>query len=740
MAADYIRDMKHVVKALERAKARDNDRKCILLVGAGCSVTAGIPAADGFVELICDRFSEEHKNAEKRAEGDPSKMYALCMEELDEDDRHELIVDQVKNKPLNWAHIAMAQLIKEDYIDIVLTTNFDNLIVRACALLGEYPAIYDFTTSQDFTPQRIADRSVFYLHGQYTGFAQSNTENETDKQTEKLRLVFKEALAGRVVIVVGYSGESDPLSGLLEETRCFGRRLYWIGYKSPEPPAHLRQELLQKGRDAHYIDSQGADDFFVQLSRGLNCFPPELFEKPLTHLGGILDGIPKKYPESEQEIGFLKRAREKIQKAIEEYEKEQAPGSTSTPEQESQQRVRAIEEEMLAGRYQEAVNLVPERAENIPPELAEISAWACINWGNTISEQAKTRRGEEADKLFLESYRYYTRAAEIKCDLDAAYYNWGEVLTEHAELKTGDVADELYEEACAKCAHAAEVNPKSGVAYYNWGNALTRQARTKSGDKADELHKQACAKYAKAVDIDPKNYMAYGNWGNALSERAKNKTGEEADRLFQEAYKKYTVAARIRPSGYLTYYNYGDALLDQAKTKTGKEAEGLFRESYALNRTILNIEPDFYKAHNNCGYALFNRAKTKNEEEKDRLLEAAFDHYRQAAEIEPTEALIHENWGNALLLLAGSKAEPQKTEILTQALARFLEVERIQPGRGSYNLACVAALQGDEEACKSWLEKSRDAGELPTREHLEGDSDMDSVRVTEWFTALLETL
>lgn len=44
------RNMEDILETL--ITARDQGRGCTLLIGAGCSVKAGIPTANGFVEII----------------------------------------------------------------------------------------------------------------------------------------------------------------------------------------------------------------------------------------------------------------------------------------------------------------------------------------------------------------------------------------------------------------------------------------------------------------------------------------------------------------------------------------------------------------------------------------------------------------------------------------------------------------------------------------------------------------
>ncbi len=62
------------------------------------------------------------------------------------------------------------------------------------------------------------------------------------------------------------------------------------------------------------------------------------------------------------------------------------------------------------------------------------------------------------------------------------------------------------------------------------------------------------------------------------------------------------------------------------------------------------------------------------------------------------------------------------------------------PGSGSYNLACVSALLGDDPECRKWLKQSQKSGNLPSIEHLQEDPDLDSVRKKDWFKKIITSL
>ncbi|ASS75748.1 hypothetical protein CIG75_12650 [Tumebacillus algifaecis] len=279
----YTRDLEDVVVALKKAKREGTYVN--LLIGAGCSVTAGIPAAAGILDAIEEAFPREYKRVEQ-------KDYATCMSKLTTRERKSLISDFVNNASLNWTHITIAHLMKSGFINRVLTTNFDNLILRACALLDVYPAIYDLATSKDFRSDLLLeDKSVFHLHGQHTGFILCNTEDEVQEQFDNLKPIYDHLKQNSMWIIVGYSGLNDSVFQLLETENSFEHRLFWVGYKDSEPAPHLTKNLIQEKNYAFYVKGYDSDSFFVSLARQLEKFPPEFIVRPFSHLSKLLENV-----------------------------------------------------------------------------------------------------------------------------------------------------------------------------------------------------------------------------------------------------------------------------------------------------------------------------------------------------------------------------------------------------------------------------------------------------------------
>ena len=219
--------------------AEQRKRGCALLLGAGCSVSAGVPLASGFVSYVKENFPTAYDRA-------VDKTYPKVMHELTRDMRRDLVAEEVDRAKMNWGHIAIAQLVKEGYVDRVLTTNFDRLVAQGCAMVGEFPAVYDFAASQTFHPEHVPEKAIFHLHGQRTGFKLMITDEDVTEHAERLRPVMDNTGQGRTWIVVGYSGDNDGVFDNLAATPHFGSGLYWAGYNDEDPADHVRRQLLDQ--------------------------------------------------------------------------------------------------------------------------------------------------------------------------------------------------------------------------------------------------------------------------------------------------------------------------------------------------------------------------------------------------------------------------------------------------------------------------------------------------------------
>ena len=655
--------------------ARSRKRGCTLLIGAGCSVTAGIPTAAGFVEII----RNEHKQAYARA---AEKTYAQCMAELLLAERRDLIARYVDRAQINWAHLCIALLLKEGYVDRVLTTNFDLLVVRACALLGIFPAVYDFATSQLLKRADIPDQAIFYLHGQRTGFVLMNTDEDMNRHARLLGPVFDDAGSGRVWIVAGYSGETDPVFNHLAGISRFDNGLFWIGYRDSEPHAHVREHLVGQDKDAFYVKGHDADSFFVALCRELGIFPPDLVARPFTYLERALTGIAPFVEPGHDTIvdeDVLRTPRTWIRNAITQFESPAWEIIThgAVPQVEGQDRAllhaAAARYLLMAGRYDAVVAMRNEYEASPSPEFANVLSMAYVLRGNVLLDRAKSAAApEDVERLFSEARHMYDEALVVKADRSEARHNLGNVLLDRAKRASTSEAPALFRAAADEYDRALAIDPRRNDVLVNWGNLLLEQAkRSADAATAAQFFDEAESKYRAALAIQPDMPAVLLNWGNLLLDRAKMAAGSDAAALFDAAQAKYTAALERHPNMHDAYSQWGNVLLDMAKRTAPGDPESarLFAAAAEKFGAALAIKPDMYDALNNWGNLLLDRAKRETGARADALFAESVRKYEDALAIRPHACDVLHNQASALTDWSRSKSGEEAQRLLARAEA-----------------------------------------------------------------------
>lgn len=196
------------------------------------------------------------------------------------------------------------------------------------------------------------------------------------------------------------------------------------------------------------------------------------------------------------------------------------------------------------------------------------------------------------------------------------------------------------------------------------------------------------------------NYLLSGRrlkTAKKLTEAARQENGEQADKLFQEAYENFSGISESFSNYPDALYNWGFALLHHAQSKSSpEEAAKIYEEAITKFSFCQTISPNHLGAAVDGGVALLELAKAKNVELDD--------------------------------------------ELYAKAKASFEKAEQIQEGSASYNLACMAALEKDAEACQAALEKAHSHGLLPDVDDIAKDEDLKNVKRFAWFKKIIKEL
>ena len=290
--------LNHLAASLKDAKADGGD---ILLVGAGISVSAGIPPAQKLMKIAIENFPDYFTKEEQQfAQNDLNQLqYNDIMTKLSASQRKTLFNwhikgDEKNNIPkakLNFAHLAIAELLKQKYIKRILTTNFDPLLINACYMVGMYPlpSIYDLGSVNQINPELFDDPCIIYLNGQHAGQVQRNTPSQLVQHKFILNKVIHSTGCKRPWIIAGYSGENDPLMDALNELRPFNNWLYWLEYSDQvlEKESH---HFLRNDEECKVIYQADADETFMEIAELLQC-SLDFIERPEVELQNYLDEI-----------------------------------------------------------------------------------------------------------------------------------------------------------------------------------------------------------------------------------------------------------------------------------------------------------------------------------------------------------------------------------------------------------------------------------------------------------------
>lgn len=461
-------------------QAKDNNQpKPIVFLGAGASISAGIPGTAKIIEDILKNFA--NKPEIKKLDIESRKDYYKIMTCLNTTERHKLLRSYITNEDvkINVTHIYLAQMLNEGFIDYVLTVNFDDLFLRACSLFNFIPPVYDISILKDFTTTTLSERSVAYLHGQHHGFWLLNTGEELEKVKEYIRTVFDRICNNRTWIVVGYSGE-DTVFDQISRLDNFTNELFWIGYNENIPSPKVQEKLLNKpNSNAAWVSGYDSDSFFLKLHSVLGMKTPDIFNKPFSFLKGIMGNVRdineisaqdehKKLFEAVKER--YKISVEQINAALEQYEKNNPSGARSKEIVDRDQIKKVIVEAIAKEDYQ------------LAPQL-----YSKINQDD----------------------------GELKFLLSNLYYNWGLSLSDIAR-KRNNLS--LFEESVDKAKTASELNPQNAMAFTNWGTGLVRIGVLKN--EQSYLY-EAEKKLEAAIQIDDSLGPAYNNLSNVLIEISK---------------------------------------------------------------------------------------------------------------------------------------------------------------------------------------------------------------------------
>ncbi len=645
------RTVDDVAEVLRDCKSRNTS--ATLLIGAGCSKSAGIPLASELLEEIREGYPRAYNHAVQ-------KSYLEVMAQLTDDQRDALLSKYMQNLRLNWEHICIALLHANGFADRILTTNFDPLIARACAFLGEFPAIYDLATTSQFKEHAIAKRSIFHLHGQADGFIKLNTAEEFETHSRFQRLAMEACGRGRPWLVVGYSGQNDPAFKFFEDTGRFSSGLYWFSTKNSTMSARV-QAVFSDERCSYRVAGVDAEDFLISLTQRLGLFPPAFLTRPFSFAksmfgrlnpftvrgsrvdesGGSISekgtdrrrgsGLDTRVGEIETDI--ISSAMEKIEKAIETLETG-ASVASKIPGQPSIN-VGELQELLLAGDFDKLLAIGKDVAQP-SPDVSNLLYWAAISKGVSFIDKLDPDNRDPNAQLLVDAISVFRLAVAYKPEGSEGHNSLGNALLKQATTLTGLEADALFSASLAEYEQAARLDPRDPIPLVNWGNALGRMALTLDSTKRDKLLRDAADKLSRAAALkdDPRTYSS---WGEVLRRLAADKPFVQARALLADAASKFARAGELGDRNPETYNNWGIVTTEMFEYVRGQELLVLLDTAENHFRKALDLQPNHVSSILNLSKCLVDHVRQQPDADNAKLLDEAESLLERALALPPLQ-------------------------------------------------------------------------------------------------------
>lgn len=696
------RGIDSIVYLIKQAK-KNNQPKPIVMIGAGASYSANIPLASVILNDILMQFEDKPEIA-RLSEIDKADYYKV-MGALNSSQRNELLRGYIMSDKvrINVSHIYLAQLLKEDYVDYVLTVNFDDIMLKACALFDFIPPIYDVAVLNDFTTTTFQDKSVTYLHGQYHGLWLLNTPNELQKVRKSVELILNKICNKRTWIVVGYSGQDEVLDEIAKLNR-FDNDLYWVGYLQSEPSEKVKSKLLEKpNANTYLVQGYHSDSFFMELHAALNLDTPPIFHKPFSFLKELMENITdisavaedseehKKHTKNVSDR--FRSAKASVEDARNQYELQNSLVNKLSTEDISIEIIKQeIRDAIAKKEYDKSGNALISRYKSHPsPEIKELLSSFCFDWGHKLQHAVNT-------KLDIKRLNRITEKYELAISFNSrnalALNNWGVALHTKAQDDRDLI---LLDQSIAKYAEAVAIENNNPLFYLNWGIALCDLGVYKQEDK---YFAKGFEKYAKAISLNSDFGACYKSWAKTLYHLALNK---KSLKYKEEADQKYSLAHKIISSDEL-YLEWAENISKWAELTSDTKS---MQQSCTMCRELISRNPRNSQAMILIGHGLGRIAEWS---ESVSLFQEALDFCRRAIEIEDKNHGYFNNYSGVLLRYSHFLSGTARGLVLDMALEFATKATLL--GSRNYNLACVFALLGQKDEALKELKLSLESKEI----------------------------
>lgn len=288
-----IRQVPHLLNIL--ATGSDSAHpKYALLLGAGASRSSGVPLAsemeDQFKATLFRTQTafdtiEAFCKARPWDNGDGLSDYATLFGIIYDQpsQRTDYIYSCTKDARPTWGYMYLVNLLKHNKVNVIFTTNFDDLILEACHTHSDNvrPRVYAHEASIRGIRLTSSVPKIIKLHGDFLYDNLKNTDIETQKLEASTAQKLKQLSQEYGLVVVGYSGRDKSVMDAIEDSlkggAGFSYGVYWCVRKGDSISPRIQE--LSKNSSVHLVEIDGFDELMADMHEHLGLtLPDDLYD------------------------------------------------------------------------------------------------------------------------------------------------------------------------------------------------------------------------------------------------------------------------------------------------------------------------------------------------------------------------------------------------------------------------------------------------------------------------------
>ena len=637
---------RQLVRMLKDASGESKGTKFCFLIGAGASMSSGIPSGADLARKWIQEIEEDcgkddfakWKNKVGISEDNVGEFYPQIYEKRFghiPESGYDCIRHYMEGKEPSLGYLILANIMVREKHNVVITTNFDNLLEDAIrTYTKEKPFIAGHEALADYVPKRSDRPIILKLHRDL--FLQPFSDQlNTDILQAAWESILGKFLSDYHLIVLGYGGNDGSLMNYLLKLKN-RKPIYWCVRNTDKATSKsLWNTLSSKAKrllknNGYLVPIDGFDRFMYDCYAALGykfLEGIEKIEKPKS-IHEILKPNYARIESIQTQLRQLSQTEEELSKESFQSIKSFLPDSwmwiLKANQEKDIEKKDKIYREGIA-KYPQDANLLGDYAlflKNIRHDYDQAEVYykraleADPNHANTLGNYAVFLKDIRHD--YDQAEVYYKRALE-------ADPNHANTLGNYAVFLK-DIRHD-YDQAEVYYKRALEADPNHANTLGNYALFL---------HTIRHAYDQAEAYYKRALEADPKNANALGNYALFLNDIRQD---------YDQAETYYKRALEADPNHANTLGNYAVFLQD---------IRHAYDQAEAYYKRALEADP---KSANKLGnYAVF-----LNDIRHD--YDQAEAYYKRALEADPNHA---NNLGNYAHFLITCRGDLERADSLIQ--------------------------------------------------------------------------